>query len=534
VRPGESGDSLRAMLFLSGPMGAGKSTVARLVAERLGVPVVDLDTRIEERAGCSIATLFAREGERAFRAIERREALAVADGRAVVALGGGAVTDRETRRALLAAGTLVTLTGSPAVLAKRCGDAATRPLLRGQDAATVLAALLEERADAYAECHGVVHTDSLSSNEVAEAAIAIHRESPVVVALGVRTYRVEIGRGVRFRLGMRATDASRGDVVLVHDCEHDERPWANEAASSLRTLGRRVIEIRIPQGEDKKSLATVEGIWDRALEAGIDRRALVLGVGGGVLGDMTAFAASTLLRGVALAQIPTTLLSMVDSSVGGKTGFNSRHGKNLIGTFYQPKFVLCDVDTLSTLPDEERVAGLAEVAKSAWLDGEASVAALERDASGLRVGDPEATVRAVRMSVALKARIVAADEMETGDRMLLNLGHTVGHGLEAAGNYTALRHGEAVSLGMVAALRVGRSVGAASEREEKRMIALLGSLGLPVDLDSRLDDRAFGFLAADKKKAGAAVRFVVPGEPGKTRIEPMTIPAIRRAVSRNL
>lgn len=520
------------MLYLSGPMGAGKSTVARLVAAKLGIECIDLDTRIEGRIGCSIAEFFLREGERAFRAVERSEAASLVGRNAVVALGGGAVTDRETRRALLASGTLITLMGRPENLARRCGDGSTRPLLRGRNPADVLRLLIDERADAYAEAHAVIHTDERGLAEVVDAVIGVHLDAPVAVALGARTYRVEIGSGVRHRLARRVAEHAGSDVILVHD--DDARPWPAEARAAVETGGKRVVEIKIPQGEAQKSIRTVEGIWDAALEAGIDRRALVLGIGGGVLGDMTAFAASTLLRGVALGQIPTTLLSMVDSSVGGKTGVNSRHGKNLVGTFYQPKFVLCDVDTLATLPDAERRAGLAEVVKSAWLEGEAAVAALERDSQALAAGDCDATVRAVRMSVGLKARIVASDELETGDRMLLNLGHTVGHGLEAAGDYVALRHGEAVSLGLIAALRVGTALGAASHEHEERMIALLRDLGLPTDLDPRLDERTFEYMRADKKKTGSKVKFVVPGVPGATRVETLSFEAIRAAVTRKL
>ena len=256
----------------------------------------------------------------------------------------------------------------------------------------------------------------------------------------------------------------------------------------------------------------------------------MVGVGGGVVGDMAAFAASTLLRGVSLGQLPTTLLSMVDSSVGGKTGFNREHGKNLIGTFHQPRFVLCDVDCLATLPVEERTAGLAEVLKSAWLAGEDAVAALERDADALRRGDVEATVRAIRMSVGLKASVVTRDEREGGLRMLLNLGHTVGHALEAAGAYRTLRHGEAVGLGMVAAFRVAEALDGLDPAHGARARRLLDAFGLPTDLDRRLDARVLRYVGSDKKRRGATVRFVMPGAPGKTRIEPLDPGEIGRAL----
>ncbi len=221
---------------------------------------------------------------------------------------------------------------------------------------------------------------------------------------------------------------------------------------------------------------------------------------------------------------------MVDSSVGGKTGFNRPRGKNLVGTFYQPKFVLCDVDTLSTLPNEERIAGLAEAVKSAWLDSEASVAMLERDAEALMAGDAEATIRAVRMSIQLKSRIVHEDERESGRRMLLNLGHTVGHGLEAASDYRGIRHGEGVALGMIAAMRVADRLGRGRRQETERLTRLLGSLGLPTDLDERLNSRALSFIGADKKRRGDRIHFVIPRLPGQTEIELLGLDEVRSAL----
>ena len=258
----------------------------------------------------------------------------------------------------------------------------------------------------------------------------------------------------------------------------------------------------------------------------------MIGVGGGVIGDLAAFAASTLLRGVALGQVPTTLLSMVDSSVGGKTGFNRPRGKNLVGTFYQPKFVLCDVDTLSTLPTEERIAGLAEAVKSAWLDSEESVAMLERDAEALLAADPDATIRAVRMSIRLKSRIVHEDERESGRRMLLNLGHTVGHGLEAAYDYRGIRHGEGVALGMIAAMRVASHLGHGRLEETERLTRLLDRLGLPTDLDRRLNSRALEFIGSDKKRRGEQIHFVIPRLPGETEIRLVGIDEVREALRR--
>jgi len=515
-------------VFLSGPMGAGKSTVAGALADRLGTTSIDLDERVEALADKTIPQIFAEQGERGFRALEKRALAELPADIGVVALGGGTVVDDDTRQSLLRTGILVTLTASPATLATRVGAGTRRPLL-GADPKTDLEQIIEARASAYAEAHAVIDTEAFDLDRIADEVVAVRDRAPIVVPLGLRTYRVEVGRGVRHRVGARAAEHASGDAILVFDGDED-RPWPEEAIGDLTAAGKPPIEVCLPGDEASKNIASIEKIWDTALDAEVDRRSIVIGVGGGVIGDLAAFAASTLLRGVALGQVPTTLLSMVDSSVGGKTGFNRPRGKNLVGTFYQPKFVLCDVETLSTLPTEERISGLAEVVKSAWLDSEESVAMLERDADALLEGDLDATIRAVRMSVMLKSRIVHEDELEAGRRMLLNLGHTVCHGLEAASDYQGLRHGEGVALGMIAAMRVAGKLRGGRPEETERLSELLRRLGLPIDLDRRLDERALGFIGSDKKRRGTQIYFVIPRLPGQTEIALLGLEEVRHAL----
>ena len=515
-------------VYLSGPMGAGKSTVAGAVAGQLGTHALDLDERVEQLAGRSIPEIFAERGESAFRALEKAALGALPSDVGVVSLGGGTVLDEETRQTLLREGILITLTADPATLGERVARGEGRPLL-GENPQGDLERILKARGPVYAEAHAVIDTGMRNVEEIAAEIVAVRNRSPIVVPLGLRTYGVEVGRGTRHRVGVCANEHSEGDAILVFDGE-DDRPWPADAVRDLTLAGKPPVEVKLPGNEAHKSVASVEQVWDRALEAEVDRRAIVIGVGGGVIGDLTGFAASTLLRGVALGQIPTTLLAMVDSSVGGKTGFNRPLGKNLVGSFYQPKFVLCDVETLSTLPSEERVAGLAEVVKSAWLDSEESVAMLERDAEALMAGDEDATIRAVRMSILLKSRIVHEDEHESGRRMLLNLGHTVGHGLEAASDYRGIRHGEGVALGMIAAMHVATRLGRGRGEETERLTRLLGRLGLPTDLDARLNSRVLGFIGSDKKRRGDRIHFVIPRLPGQTAIELLRLDDVRGAL----
>jgi 3-dehydroquinate synthase len=245
---------------------------------------------------------------------------------------------------------------------------------------------------------------------------------------------------------------------------------------------------------------------------------VVVAIGGGVVGDMAGFAAATLLRGVRVIQLPTTLLAMVDSSVGGKTGIDRAQGKNLVGAFHQPAVVLCDVSALETLPPRELTAGWAEVVKTAWIEGERDVAALEHDAETLRTNAPEGRASiegAIRRAVRTKARIVAVDEHEQGPRRWLNLGHTYGHAVEAASGY-ALVHGEAIAIGLVAAMRLSERLGHATKEDVVRMRRLLEAFGLEVRWPAGLDRAALGsFLAADKKSEQGFVHFVTAGSPGQ-------------------
>lgn len=502
-------------LFLSGPMGSGKSTVGRLVAARLGRPFVDLDREIEEREGAPPAALFRQRGEPAFRAIEREIARTTARGETpvVCALGGGTVIDAETRALLLERGLVVTLRAPIDELVRRIGDDRSRPLLDGDgaDRAVRLARIVDERAAAYAEAHAIVDTAGVPPDEIAERVIAVVREVPILVPFGTASYRALVTTSLA-SLPALVRGVRASGLVLVTD--ENAAPHAVRAREALS--GTAVVEVVLPAGEAHKTIASVETIWNAALAARIDRDALVLAVGGGVIGDVAGFAAATLLRGIAVAHLPTTLLAMVDSAIGGKTGIDRPEGKNLVGAFHQPRFVLADLESLDTLPPRELTAGLGEVVKSAWIAGEREVLALEHDAAALVARDRDALGRAIRMSLGLKASIVAADPLERGVRAHLNLGHTVGHAIETASGY-ALRHGEAVALGLVAALRVGVGLGDASARDLERMSALLRALGLPVDLDPDLGARAVEHLAADKKRAGGQIRFVVPGPPGQVR-----------------
>ncbi len=516
-------------------MGSGKSSVARALAARTGQEAIDLDTEVERAAGTSVAEIFRTRGEPAFRALERERAhaLLAEHSSGVFALGGGTVQDSELRHELLAAGVLVTLRADVEELAQRVGQGEGRPLIAGQDVAAKLSALLEARAPAYAECHAQIPTSGATIEQVADEVLAVAARAPLVVPLGLRSYRVEIGAGVRARVGQETAAIARSPAVVVVTDENVSPTWAADIRARLEAAGKTLVSVVLPPGEQHKTIRSVEQIWDAALTAGVDRGGAVVSVGGGVVGDLAGFAASTLLRGVSVGHVPTSLLAMVDSAVGGKTGFDTAHGKNLVGAFHQPGFVLCDVEVLSTLPVEERRAGLAEVVKSAWIDGESAVAGLERDREALNAGDPAALVRAVRMSAGLKARIVSADEREGGLRAVLNLGHTLGHAIEASQGYAGMRHGEAVSLGMVAACMVAERLGELPSASRARLVELLAGLGLPTDVSRYLDPRVFAFIASDKKRRADALTFVLPREPGRVELRTLPLTELTRLLAQS-
>ncbi len=512
-------------IFLSGMMGTGKTTVGAVVAKKLGLTCIDLDQHITKLTGRLPTQIFAEQGESAFREVERDafEALLDQGGQDfVLALGGGTLMNPALRKRALASGTVVTLSASVDELEKRVQNDRSRPLLAAGAARDVIARLLDERKAAYAECHGTLSTIGQSPEVLAEQVIALSKKQMVVVALGERTYRVSIAQGVLATLGPEIASMTKRAVIVTD--QNVAHPWADQVEQSLSDANVMVQRVVLTPGEAHKNLAAVEQIWNDALSFGVDRRSMVIGVGGGVVGDLAGFAGSTLLRGLSVGQMPTTLLSMVDSAVGGKTGFDVPQGKNLIGTFQQPAFVVCDINVLSTLPEREYRSGMAEAIKSAWLDSEGAVCKLEADVNALKSKDPRALIDLVKMAITLKARVVTEDERETlGTRMLLNFGHTLGHAIEAAQGYGGIAHGEAVALGMVAAAQVAVRLGRMQSDEQARLINLLRAFALPVDFEKHLDTKTLAFMSTDKKRQDDNVSYVIPERPGVFAIEKLSL-----------
>ncbi len=338
----------------------------------------------------------------------------------------------------------------------------------------------------------------------------------VTVELGRRSYPIIIGSGVLDDLGRACAEAGlAGRALIVTDSS--VRPLhAARAEASLRAAGISIQTLDVPAGESSKDWTHLASVCEAALAAGLDRRGFIVALGGGVVGDLAGFAAAVWLRGIAFVQVPTTLLAMVDSSVGGKTGINLPGGKNLIGAFHQPRLVIADLDTLRTLPAREFASGMAEVIKYGWIRDADLLETVERDAPRLRSLDPAALEAIVARCCAIKADVVTRDEREGGLRAILNFGHTFGHALEACAGYGALLHGEAVAIGMVFAARLSERLAGLAPGSTEVLERQLRAFDLPVRAPRGTDGaRLRAAMAADKKSSAGQVRWVLASAPGQ-------------------
>ena len=337
------------------------------------------------------------------------------------------------------------------------------------------------------------------------------------VGLGARAYPIHVGDDVLARAGaLVAARASDRYVVVTNAivASHHLAP----VRDALRAAGAAVDVVLLPDGEAHKNQRTLDDLLTRLLELRAERTTTLVALGGGVVGDIAGFAAAIYQRGMPFVQVPTTLLAQVDSSVGGKTGINHPLGKNMIGAFWQPRAVLIDTSVLRTLPDRELRAGLAEVIKYGAIRDEAFFAWLETNVDALLARDAEALLHAILRSCAIKAEVVAADERESGERALLNFGHTFGHAIEAAQGYGEWLHGEAVGCGMVMALELSRRLGLVDAAFVERVKALIARAGLPVVGPDLGAERYLGLMRVDKKAEAGQIRFVVIERPGQAGV----------------
>jgi shikimate kinase / 3-dehydroquinate synthase len=507
-------------------MGSGKTAVGRELAKALGRRFYDSDAEIERRTGVDIPFIFEKEGEAKFREREREclAELSCLTG-AVIATGGGAVLDAQTRARLSRTGVIVYLMTSVDEQLRRTRTTRNRPLLHDADPRRVLERLARERRPLYEEIADI--SIDTSGRQVRNIVAALRQRlarfdaSPIAkaggpcesrcvesieVSLGDRSYPIRIGSGLLHDYALLAdTVAARQVLIVTNDVV---APLYLEAVRGA--LGERDVRVLVlPDGEQHKTLATFAAIMDRLVEAQFHRDACLIALGGGVVGDVAGFAAACYQRGIDFVQVPTTLLAQVDSSVGGKTAVNHPRAKNMIGAFHQPVAVVADTDTLRTLPPRELAAGLAEVIKYGLILDEPLFAWLEAHIEALLALDAEALGFAIRRSCEIKAAIVAEDEHERGRRALLNLGHTYGHALEALGGYERWLHGEAVAIGTKLAARTSHALGMLGAESCERVEALLRRARLPLAAPGIDADSVLELMRGDKKASREGLKLVL-------------------------
>ena len=523
-QPGPAPPDLLAgrSLVLVGLMGAGKTSIGRRIAARLGLTFKDADAEIEEAAGCTVPEIFARFGEQAFRDGERRVIRRLLSGPPLVlAFGGGAFLDPDTRALTRRKSLSIWLRAPLPVLVRRVAGRDHRPLLAEGDHATILERLLIQRSPIYAEADLIVdctdETPETTTTRVIQAIADWNPPQRLEVTLPSTAYQVIIGEGLLERAGaLLAPVLPQKRAVIVTD-ESVGPLHLPALRDGLAQTGFTTAVITVPPGEASKSLHSWENVVSQLLDQRVERRTAIIALGGGVIGDLAGFAAATTLRGLPFVQIPTTLLAQVDSSVGGKTGVNTSHGKNLVGAFHQPRMVIADTATLATLPIRELRAGYAEIVKAGLIGDAAFFSWCEQNGAALLSGDRTIQAEAIHRACAFKAEVVGDDEREekpSDGRALLNLGHTFAHALEAEYGYTGgLLHGEAVAVGLGLAFRLSARLCLCPAQDAERVIEHVESSGLPAEL-STLNRRfpaatLVGHMRRDKKVRDGALTFVL-------------------------
>ena len=557
-------------IFLIGLSGSGKSTVGRILAERLGWEFADSDREIESVRGHAVGDIFREEGEAAFRTYEAAALRQLATREPiVVATGGGAPTNEESRRAI-GSGFAVWLAASPESAAERLAanpETEERPLIGG-DTLRRLKALNEERGELYRRADAAVDVDALSPEMVAGEIVNLweewranpapagerfYRDDDGVVTFGASarpepgrrgladvhvaavvrtataTYPVVVENGSLNDLGGICRDLGfKGRTFVVTD-EAVGPLYGPLVAEALAAAGFEARQFALPVGEDQKNLATVSGVYDWLIGNRVERRDFVVCLGGGVVTDLGGFAAATCLRGIDFVHVPTSLLGMVDASVGGKTGVDHPRGKNMIGAFVQPRAVVIDPLVLRTLPERQLRNGWAEVVKHAFILDETLMRDLESETMD---GAALMSAEIIGRSVAIKAEVVSEDEREADRRTLLNYGHTVGHAIEAVTGYTRFLHGEAVAVGMRAAGMISVELGLLSEDGFERQQRLIRACGLPETAPGLDADAVIEATLLDKKVAGGKVRWVLLERLGKAVLrDGVPDDVVRRAVA---
>lgn len=503
-------------------MGSGKTSVGKELSRRLRHEFIDTDTLIEQREGMPISMIFKEKGENYFRVVERavvEEISQMTD--VVIATGGGVIKSRENVENIRRRGIIIYLKTEPEVILKRVmTEEGKRPLLNVDEPLREINRLLKERVPLYMQADITIDTSFIAPGETANKIIeslALDAEG-ITVELKERSYKIIIGRKLIQKLGLRLKEFRPSNVAIVSNTT----VFPLYKDDILKSIGEYDIEPRvflIPDGEKYKDFLWAFYLYGGLLRNRFDRDSLLIAFGGGVIGDITGFAASTYMRGIKYIQVPTTLLAQVDSSVGGKTAVNHPLGKNMLGTFYQPSLVLIDIDALKTLPKREFNAGTAEIIKYGVIADRCLFDLMEKEKSDIiSLGDTLLSV--IKRSCGIKADVVSKDEREAGLRAILNFGHTVGHALETVTGYTRFLHGEAIAIGMCTVAEIAVRMGIFPKEEAMRIKNLVEMYGLPNTVPKDINiSELLDAMEIDKKAKAGKLRFILPESIGKVRIE---------------
>ncbi|MBI4682829.1 MAG: 3-dehydroquinate synthase [Nitrospirae bacterium] len=509
-------------IVLTGFMGTGKTSVGKELSGILGYQFVDTDRLVEEKEGKPVSLIFKEKGEDYFRKLEQDTVKEVSMMRnVVIATGGGVIKNRKNVENLGKNGIIVWLKADPEIILKRVmTEGGKRPLLDVEEPLEEINKLLSERIKLYEQADTSVDTNYITPQESAHEIIdRLGLDHPgVAVDLNERSYNIVIGSKVLAKLGLRMKKFRSSKIAIISN-KTIFPLYKDLIFGPLRQYHIVPEIILLPDGEEYKDLLWIYYIHGELLKARFDRNSLLVAFGGGVVGDITGFIASTYMRGIRYMQVPTTLLAQVDSSVGGKTGVNHPLGKNMIGSFYQPSLVLIDVDTLRTLPKREFYAGMAEVIKYGVIADRKFFDYLETNIDDiLSLGD--GLINIIRRSCEIKAEVVSKDEREGGLRAILNFGHTIGHAIETVTGYKKFLHGEAIAIGMCAAADLAVRMKIFRKDEAARLRALVEMYSLPSRIPDDLNVlEIMSSMEVDKKVKAGKLRFILPESIGKVRIE---------------
>jgi shikimate kinase/3-dehydroquinate synthase len=517
----------------------GKTVVARKAAERLNWMFIDTDDEIIKLSGKPIPEIFQEDGEKQFRRLERRVLQrACQKEHAVIATGGGAITDPKNQDLLRETSLVVCLEARPETVYQRLhqdnlysASPVIRPLLAGGNPLQRIRELKARRQAYYAIADWTVHTDNLTIDEVSSEVIkgweyavkhTAERFPEPDLACRVHTsssdYPVFIGWGIVDQLGEKMIQAGLSGTANIISDETVFSIYGDIVKKSLQKVGFAVNSFVAPPGEASKNISQAVKIFDYLIEQRVERNDVIVALGGGMVGDLAGFVAATFLRGLPWLQVPTSLVAMTDASIGGKVAVDHPRAKNLIGAFYQPRLVLADVKTLTTLPQRELTSGWAEVIKHGLILDAEFLKLLENNARDLLKLKRDISAKAIARSAAIKCRVVSEDEKEMGLRTILNYGHTVAHGLEAATNYGHFLHGEAVAIGMMAAAKLSHRLNLLFADGVAYHKSILSKFGLPLECRGVALQDVLAAMELDKKVRGRAIRWVLLKDIGQTVI----------------